>query len=106
MKPYGMWPCVVGWLLLQVPKDRVVVSLSSAVQNDCDPEDRGTTIGQQLTQRRSVTLRQPTVMLEAVVDVIRAAGVQAVQAQVVRGVLHQYGLAATVRRLMIGGSDA
>jgi hypothetical protein len=80
-----------------------MVSLSSAVQNNCDPEDRDTTLRQELTQRRSVTLRQPTVMLEAVVDVIRVAGVQA---QVVRGVLHQYGLAASVRRLVIGGSDA
>jgi hypothetical protein len=79
-----------------------VVSLSSAVQNDCNPEDRGTTLRQELTQRRSVALPQPTVMLEAVVDVIRVAGVQT---QVVRGVLHQYGLAASVRRL-VGGSDA
>jgi len=83
-----------------------VVFSSSAVQNDCDPEDRGTTIGQELTQTRSVTLRQPTVMLETVVDVIRVAGMQTVQAQVVRGVLHQYGLAASVRRLVIRRSDA
>jgi len=82
-----------------------VLILSSAVQSDCDPEDRGTTIGQQLTQRRSVTLHQHTDMLEAVVDVIRVAGVQAVHAQVVWGVLHQYGLAVSVRCLAIGGSD-
>jgi len=82
-----------------------VVILPSAVQSDCDPEDRGTTIGQQLTQRRSVTLRQPTNMLEAIVDVIRIAGVQAVQAQVVRGVLHQYGLTVSVRCQVFGGSD-
>lgn len=83
-----------------------MLPLSSAVQNDCDPEDRGTKLRQELTQRRSVTLRQPTVMLEAVVHVIWAAGVQAMQTEIVRSVLHQYRLAASVRRLVIGGSDA